>query len=154
MAFNGVNAALVGSQRVYTGNAPQYASQRDLDSQQLVCPPPTHSDNAGRAQLPYSGFSTRTAGCYSAWDQVSNESGLRPHLTELPNLNMGAVHNNGKAENFEPENFDVMQIGGVAGFGQQLAGKVRASNNEIQRAQQAYAMAQNAMKARISSGNY
>ena len=48
----------------------------------------------------------------------------------------------------------LLDIGGIAGYGQQLAGKVRASTAEQMRAQQAYNQAQAAMNARISSGNY
>lgn len=171
MATFGLKAAL-NIPKVNTGNASRYESQRSLDSQQLVCPPPTQYDNAGRPELPYSGFSTRTAGCYSALDQTMNESNLRPQFSELVTLNPQAYRgappkreNYEDAENYEEpaeyyenepkEYFDVLsKIGGVAGYGQQLSSQLQSRGSEDQRNIQAYSAAQRAMNARINSGNY
>lgn len=157
MATFGLKSAL-NIPKVNVGNASRYESQRFLDSQQLACPRPTQFDNAGRPELPYSGFATRSAGCNSAIDQTLNESNLRPQFSELVTLNPQAIQGNGKEffEEEEPkEYFDILsKIGGVAGYGQQLSGHLKTRGDEEQRNIQSYNIAQQAMRARVSSGNY
>jgi hypothetical protein len=149
MATFGLKAAL-NIPKVNTGNASRYQSQRALDSQQLVCPAPTTVDNAGRPELPYSGFSTRTAGCYSALDQTLNENNLRPQFSELVQLNPQAIHNVKPASAPVAEYFDITpqlnQIGGVSGFGQQLGKFIQDP--------QSYERSQQMMQNRVNSGNY
>ncbi len=63
--------------RVQTGWASRFNSDRFLNSNQLVCPPPMYVDLQGRPADHYS-IRTTSAGCNSSLERVDVENAQRP----------------------------------------------------------------------------
>jgi hypothetical protein len=87
------NISLEGSIRtckVDTAWANRIESDRFFNPNNMVCPPWTQHDNAGRA-VSWNSFNTKTAGCNSADDRLSVENTLRPQYIEYVNLNADGI---------------------------------------------------------------
>ena len=76
--------------KVETGEASRIESDRFLNPTNMVCPMWNGQNSKGQAVCADS-FYTKRAGCNSALDRVTVESGLRPDYAAYINLNMAGL---------------------------------------------------------------
>jgi hypothetical protein len=76
--------------KVDTGWANKIQSDRFLNSNNMLCPPWSGFDTAGRPVCADS-FYTKTPGCNSAGDRVTVENALRPQYIEYVNLDASGI---------------------------------------------------------------